>query len=227
MSSAMEKISTLVVGKYWVIRDGLCEILKKQEDIECAGTASNIQEAVELTKSLTPNVVIIDVARHDQYPVEATKLIKSAHASAAILVISRDKDIDHVRACMQAGVSGYLLRDGGFEELIQTIRMLRFGKTVFGIGDVSRVLYGISSDDAEVVKHQLSKLHAREVEVITLVGKGMSNKEISTELGISESTVGSHLVNIFRKLDARSRTEAVMYALKEGWINVEDLGKQL
>jgi DNA-binding NarL/FixJ family response regulator len=223
----MEKISTLVVGKYWVIRDGLCEILKKQEDIVCVGTASNIQEAVELTKHLMPNVVIIDVARHDQYPVEATELIKSAHPSAAVLIISRDKDIDHVRACMQAGVSGYLLRDGGFEELIQAIRMLKFGKTVFGIGDVSRVLYGVSSDDHEAGKHPLNTLHAREVEIITLVGKGMSNKEISAQLDISESTVGSHLVNVFRKLDVRSRTEAVMCALREGWINAEDLGKQV
>jgi DNA-binding NarL/FixJ family response regulator len=223
----MEKISTLVVSRYWVIRDGLSEILKGQEDLECVGTASNIQEAIELTKHLMPNVVIIDVARHDQYPVEATKLIKSAHTPSAVLIISGDKHIDHVRACMQAGVSGYLLRDGGFEELVQTIRMLKFGKTVFGIGDVSRVLYGVSSDDTETGKRQLSELHAREVEVITLVAKGMSNKEISTDLGISESTVGSHLVNIFRKLDAKSRTEAVMYALREGWINIEDLSKQL
>lgn len=217
----------MIVNERWVIQDGLCELLKTEKGIVCAGTASSIQQAIELAKDLKPDVVIVDVANHNQYPVESTSLLKSAYPNIAILLISGDKDIGHVRACMQAGVNGYLLNDGGRDELIYAIRMLSFRKTVFSVGDISRVLYGLSTDGHEAEAYSVSALHRREIEVLTLAGRGMSNKQISAKLGITESTVGSHLVNVFRKLDVESRTEAVIYALRKRWITVRDLDKEV
>lgn len=223
----MKDISVLIVNEYWVVREGLCELLSSEKGIVCVGTASSIQEAIKLAKDLKPSVVIVDVASHNQYPVEATSLLRSAYTNIAILLVSGDKDIDHVRACMQAGVNGYLLRGESRDELIYAIRILNFGKTVFSVGDLSRVLYGLSTDGHEAETYSVSALHRREIEVLTLAGRGMSNKQISAELGITESTVGTHLVNVFRKLDVESRTEAVIYALRNGWITVHDLDREV
>ncbi|MBA7613902.1 Transcriptional regulatory protein LnrK [subsurface metagenome] len=224
---AMKEISVLAVNEYWAVRDGLCELLGSEKGIVCIGTASSIQEAIKLAEDLKPSVIIVDIASHNEYPIEVTSLLRSACPNTAILLISGDKEIDHVRMCMQAGISGYLLRDGSRDELIYAVRMLGFGKTVFSIGDVSRLLYGLSTDDRETGTYSLRALHKREIEVLTLAGKGMSNKQISRELGISESTVGTHLVNVFRKLDVESRTEAVIYALRKGWLTVRDLDREV
>lgn len=224
---AMKNISVLVVNEYWAARDGLCELLRNEKDIVCVGTASSVQKAIGLARDLKPSVVIFDIVNYNHYPVEATSLLRLACPKIAILITSGDKNVDHVRACMQAGVNGYLLRDGGRDELIYAIRMIDFGKMVYSIGDVSRVLYGLSTDSHEAETYPVSGLHRREIEIVTLAGRGMSNKQISVELGITESTVGTHLVNVFRKLDVESRTQAVIYALRKGWVTVHDLDREV
>lgn len=219
----MEKIKVLVVSDYWAARDGLCELLQKQKDLDCVGTAEDIEKTVELVKQLHPDVVLADVTTHKSYAVENTHQIKSACPTTAILLVSGDKDINHVRGCMQAGVNGYLLRDGGHDELMYAIRMVRFGKSVFSVGDVSRILYSLSADSDEG-KVDLCLLRSREMQVLELAARGKSNKEISAELHISENTVGTHLAHIFRKLNVQSRTEAVVYALRQNWFTIDALG---
>ena len=218
----MEKIRVLIADAHPVFREGLCQLLEHEEDMECVAKPADGEEAVRLTMELLPDVAIIDIAMPKLNGIEAVKQIKAARPATAILIVSAFDYESYILASLRAGAAGYLLKSTPLHELTNAIRSVHAGEAVFDFRATSKILRRLADDKGEERRY-LEELKPRELEVLRLAGKGISNKEIAGELVISERTVQTHLVNIFRKLGVGSRTEAVLHALKEGWLTLDDL----
>ncbi|MDY6893729.1 MAG: response regulator transcription factor [Chloroflexota bacterium] len=218
----MTKIRIFVADDHPAFREGLCRCLSDEEDLEVVGSSEDGEEAVRMAGELLPDVVIVDVAMPKLDGIEATRQIKARCPNAAVLIISAYNYQSYLLASMRAGASGYLLKSAPISELVNTIRMVHSGSAVFDFKAVGKILRRIA-DDGNEESGGLEELQPRELEVLKQVARGISNREIASSLGISERTVQSHLVNIFKKLGVGSRTEAVLHALKEGWLTLDDL----
>lgn len=218
----MKKIRVLVADDHPVFGEGLRRLLNHEKDLYCIGVAADGLEAVKLAKELHPDVALVDVSMPTMNGIEVAKQIKRICPTTAVLMLSAYKYQQYVLACIEAGANGYLLKTTPRRELFCAIRMAYGGQGVFNLEVTSNVLHGLASLKD---KHRAGscKLHSRELQVLKLAARGMSNKKIASELGISSNTVGTHFVNIFRKLRVESRTEAALYALKEGFITMDDV----
>ena len=219
----MERIKILVADSHPVFREGLCRLLKDEIDLEIVGTAKDGDEAVRLTNELLPDVAIIDVAIPKVSGIEVAKQIKSSCPTTAVLMVS-DSYRAYINAALRAGVAGYIFKNAPVNELISAIRLVHCGEGVFDIKVVKRIAHRLAAEKAKE-NGELDELHRRELELLKLAAKGMHNKDIATHLVISERTVQSHLVNIFRKLGVHSRTQAILHALEEGWFTLDDLSE--
>jgi len=221
----MGKIRVLIADDHPLFREGLCRLFQDEEGLECIAMAEDGEEAVKLTQELRPDVAILDVNMPKLTGIDAARQIKQTCPKTAVLMLSAYKYNHYVIASIQAGVDGYLLKNTPRSELIESIRMIHSGKGIFNIEAISKILRRLTSgtDSAESGANELRK---RELEVLKLTARGMSNKQISSELNITDNTVGTHLVNIFRKLRVESRTEAALYALKEGLISTDDIASK-
>jgi DNA-binding NarL/FixJ family response regulator len=216
----MEKIKVLVADNHPIFREGLCRLLEDENDLEAVGRAADGAEAVRLAKDLLPDVAIIDVAMPGINGIEAATQIKAACPGTAILMMSAYRYEPYMLASLRAGAAGYLLKNIPLRDLINAIRLVHAGEGVFDLKAASKILSRVAGDKE---RRDLEGLCRRELEVLGLAAKGLGNKEIAAELVISERTVQTHLVNIFRKLRVSSRTAAVFTALKEGWLTLDDL----
>jgi DNA-binding NarL/FixJ family response regulator len=147
--------------------------------------------------------------------------MKEVSPDTAVLMVSAYSYPSYVLAALRSGAAGYLLKDTPLSEIINAIRMVNSGEAVFDMKATGKILRRLANDGTD--RRKTEELQPRELEVLNLAAKGVGNKEIATKLSISERTVQTHLVNVFRKLHVNSRTEAVLYALKEGWLNMDDL----
>ncbi|HSL01094.1 MAG TPA: response regulator transcription factor [Rubrobacteraceae bacterium] len=199
----------LIVDDHPVVRAGLRGMLSGQPDFEVLGEAANGAEAVALTKKLHPNVVLMDLRMPEMDGVTAIGQIKARHPDVQILVLTTyDSDSDILPA-IESGATGYLLKDAPREELFQAIRAAAQGKPLLTSAIAARLMERMRSPAVEA-------LSSREIEVLNLVAKGASNKEIAGQLYITEATVKSHLLRIFGKLGVADRTAAVTRALEQG-----------
>jgi len=212
----MNKIRVLLADDHLLAREGLRRILEGEEDLDCVAVADSGEQAVELTRKTMPDVAIIDVSMPGMSGIEATEKIKEISPKIAILIVSAYKYDHFIKACIEAGADGYLLKDNMLAcNLTGAVRTLHKGESVFDheVGTVIRKL--TKSVHENVTSGELSQ---REFEILRLVALGFSNKGIASGLGIREQTVGTHLANIFAKLGVSSRTEAAVYAIERGWI---------
>jgi len=217
----MNKIRALVADDHPIFQEGLSRLLVEQDDIEVVARPTNGDETIRLAKELMPDVAIIDVAMPKPNGIEAAKQIKEACPNTAILMVSAFGYESYMLASLRAGAAGYLLKNTAPRELISAVREVYAGEAVFDLKAVSRILDHLPSEGEE--RRGLAELRQRELEVLKLAAKGMSNKGIATGLGVSERTVQTHMLNIFRKLGVGSRTEAVLRALRAGWLTLDDL----
>lgn len=216
-----KRIRILIADDHPAFRDGLCRLLEDESDIQVVGRAADGDEAVRMVKELSPEVAVIDVAMPGTNGIEATKQIRACCPRTRVLIVSAHNIEAYMLAALRAGAAGYLLKTAPLAEIVNAIRLVHSGGGVFDLKAGSRIMSRLVSQRGGGRTGET--LHPRELEVLKLVAKGMSNKEIAKNLVISERTVHTHLINIFRKLDVGSRTEAVLYALKEGWLALEDL----
>ena len=222
MAITMDEIKVLVVDDHPAFREGLCRAVADTDDIKVVATSGDSEEAIRLAQKLVPDVVVINVVMPKLSGIEVAKKINVSCPNTGILMVSAHTLGAYVLPAWRAGAMGYLLKTSSVDDLISAIRSVRAGETVLDpavAGKLLRLLATITSEETK----GLEVLHHRELDVLKLVAKGMHNIDIAKELHISDHTVHAHLTNIFVKLGVSSRTEAVLRALKEGWLTFNDL----
>ena len=223
----MDKIKVMLVEDHALVREGTRELLDQENDLQVLVEAGDGEEAVRLAAEHSPDVVIMDIAMPKLNGIEATKQIKATNPAIAILVLTAYDDDQYIFAFLEVGAAGYLLKDATMNDLIQAIRAVHAGESVLHPAVARKVINYFArhtdkrrADDYD--KSGTDHLTDREMEVLKLAAKGMTNREIATALTISTRTVQVHLSNVFSKLGVGSRTEAVLYALRKGWFTLED-----
>jgi DNA-binding NarL/FixJ family response regulator len=219
----MEKITILLVDDHAVVRESIRKLLEEQEDFLVVGEAGDGERAVELARSLKPRVVLMDIAMPLLNGIEATRQIREICPQTHILILSAYDYSQYVFALLEAGATGYLLKDVNGQELIRSIYRVDKGEPVLCPSVATKVMQKFRSKDDPEAGHHSETLTAREVEVLAMAGKGLKNQEIALRLFVSKRTVETHLASIFSKLKVGSRTEAILFALKAGMINLDDV----
>ena len=219
----MENIRILIADDHPVFRDGIRRLLDEQEGIEVVGQDNDGEEAVVLAKKLEPDLVIMDIMMPKLSGIDATKEIKTEFPGTAVLLLSGYDNEPNVLAALRAGAAGFLSKGAHSSEIVHAVKSIRMGEPVLDQSIAYKILTRMVSAGDSETKATLEELHDRELEVLKLAAKGMTNRSIADELFISERTVQTHFANIFRKLNVGSRTEAVLRALKEGWLSPGDL----
>jgi two-component system, NarL family, response regulator LiaR len=217
----MEKIRVVIADNHPAFREGLCRLLSDEKELEVVGQAGDGEEIITLSKNLKPDVAIVDVAMPKLSGIEATKRIKETSPNTAVLIVSAFNYQTYILASLRAGAAGYLTKDTPIRELVTAVRLAYAGDGIIDRSAANNIIRHLIAD--KNAKKGNLDLYPREIEVLKLTAKGMRNKEIAKELNISERTVQAHLSNIFSKLEVDSRTEAVLQALKEGWLDICDL----
>jgi DNA-binding NarL/FixJ family response regulator len=216
-SRQSNKIRVLVADDQRLVRDGIASLLSLQEGIEVVGTASNGEEAVEQALVLKPEVVLMDIRMPILDGVEATRRIRRELPECQVLMLTTFDDEEYVLDALSAGACGYLLKDIPAHDLASAIKAAYQGIYQLDPGVAGKMLLALSADrgraEPEVAApHTAADLSAREVEVLRLIAKGASNREIAEYLVITEGTVKNHISNILNRLGLRDRTQAAMYA---------------
>jgi NarL family two-component system response regulator LiaR len=221
----LRKIRILIADDHAVVREGTRRILEQEPDMEVVGEAGDGEEAVNLATSLKPDVAIVDVSMPKMDGIEATRKIKAACPSINVLILSAYDDDQFIFSLLEAGAAGYLLKSIRSRELLDAIRAVYSGESVLHPSIARKVLnrFVSTSDRPTESKEPLGVLSDREMEVLKLAAKGFSNQDIAEKLCLSIRTVQGHLGHIFNKLQVSSRTEAVVRALKEGWVTLDDV----
>lgn len=218
----MKNIRVMVVDDHPAFRAGLSRLLQEENELEVVGTSGDGVEAIKLAAEFKPDVIIMDVSMDGIDGIEAARLIKTNSPETDILIISAFSYPSYILGALKAGASGYLLKNTPFRGIIKAVRSISSGEAIFDMKVAGGLLRRLATDSVEKY-NGLYQLQPRELQILSLVAKGKANKEIAILLDISERTVQTHLVNVFRKLQVNSRTEAVLQGLKLGWLTLQDL----
>jgi NarL family two-component system response regulator LiaR len=220
----MSTIKILIADDHAVVRDGTRQILEQEKDLEVIAEAADGAEAIKLAGSTRPDVAIIDIAMPGVDGIEATRQIKSLYPKIAVLILSAYDDDQFVFSLLEAGAAGYLLKSVRGRELIEAVRQVHAGESVLHPSIARKVLNRFVPASGKASGQKSTEvLSDREIEVLKYATRGLSNQNIADELCLSLRTVQAHLGHIFNKLQVSSRTEAVVRALKEGWVTLEDI----
>ncbi|CAG0932884.1 Transcriptional regulatory protein LiaR [Thermoflexales bacterium] len=214
-----ERIRILIADDHAVVRHGLRALIATEPDLELVGEAPDGVVAVELAAALHPDVILLDMAMPRKTGLEAIYDIKRDDPQARILVLTSFAEDDHIFPAIKAGATGYLLKDAAPHELLQAIRDVESGEVSLH-PTIARKLVGELKrpPDLPPAEEQLTE---REAQVLALVARGLSNQEIATQLVIGERTVRTHVSNILSKLHLANRTQAALYAQREGLAHLE------
>ncbi len=221
MSNSDNTIRVMLADDHAVVRAGIRQFLEQADDIEVVAEADDGQEAMELIEEHHPDVAVLDIQMPKASGIEVTRWIRVHHREVVVLILTAFDDDPYVMAVLQAGANGYVLKTASPEEIIRAVRDVHAGKSALDAEIVQKIVTQVASG---IQDQTLEKLTGRELEVLTLVAKGYTNKAIGVQLGISDRTVQGHLAHIFSKLQSGSRTEAVMRAVSMGWLP-SDLGE--
>jgi two-component system, NarL family, response regulator LiaR len=219
-----QKTRVVLADDHPLLRQALRDVLEKQPDFEVIAEASDGEEAVKLATELVPDVVIMDISMPNLNGLEATKQIKARCPAIAVLVLTVHSDSEHILSILQAGAGGYLTKSVYGDEVIHAVRALVSGETVLS-PSVSQQIFKYAFQH-NIKPRRLdvgNKLSTRELEVLSLAAKGISNKDIALKLGLSLRTVKGYLADLFLKLNVASRTEAVIVGLRRGILTLNDL----
>jgi NarL family two-component system response regulator LiaR len=207
-------IRILIVDDHTVVRDGLNALLSAEPGMQVVGAAGDGEGAVRLERELAPDVILLDLVMPRMDGVQATRQIKRQNPQARILVLTSFGEDHQVFAAIKAGASGYMMKDTSSDELIQAIRDTYAGAPVMQPEIAQKLMREIQNqDDAGAPGEVLTE---REIEILQHLAQGKSNQQIADDLFLSERTVRTHITNILSKLGLSNRTQAVLYALREG-----------
>jgi NarL family two-component system response regulator LiaR len=222
-------IRVLIVDDHAIVRDGICALLATKPDIEVVGEAGNGREAVSKAQCLLPDVILMDLMMPEMDGIEAIRRIVAHRPGARILVLTSFAADDKVFPAIKAGAMGYLLKDSESEDLVRAIHQVYRGESSLHPKIARKLLQELSSPPQPpptpepVSGPTVDPLTEREVQVLQLLARGLSNQEIADQLVIVEGTVRAHVSNILSKLHLVSRTQATLYALREGLASLDDI----
>lgn len=212
----MRRIRVLLVDDHRVVREGLRSLMEREEDLEVVGETDNGYTACTMARELTPDVILMDIEMPEMDGLEATRRIKERMPSVRILALTMHMNEEHVYGMLKAGAEGYLLKYAAARELTTAIRAVYRGESTLSSVIANKLIKGVREKTAYL--HSDEILSKREKEILTLMARGDTSREIGVQLCISPKTVDNHRSRIIDKLQVRNRVEAVMYAAKLGLI---------
>lgn len=215
-------IRVLLADDHALVREGTRRLLEAEDDLKVVAEAASGEEALEETKRLRPDIAIMDIAMPGIGGIEATRAIKTDCPETAVLVLSAYDDEPYLIALLEVGAAGFLLKNVNGQELINAIRAVSRGESVLPPLLAEKAMRRLSERPQEPTRAAMELLSEREFDVLRLAARGLPNKEIARRLNLSIRTVHSHLANIFTKMHVGSRTEAVLLALRQGMISLQD-----
>lgn len=219
--SSEKKIKVLLADDHQVVRTGIHQYLDSAPGIAVIAEADDGGQAIEMIAEHSPDVAVLDIQMPKKTGIEVTRWVRANHPSTGVLILTAYDDDPYVLAVLKAGANGYVLKTATGEEIVQAVLDVHEGKSALDPEIARKVMSRISGGS---VVESIEELTSRELEVLTLVAQGYTNRAVGVQLGISDRTVQGHLAKIFGKLQASSRTEAVMRAVSSGWLPA-DLGE--
>jgi DNA-binding NarL/FixJ family response regulator len=227
---AADRIRILVVDDHALFRGGITNVLTAVREFEVVGEAADGREAVEMSGAVSPNIVLMDLTLPPPGGLETTQRIRREFPAVAVVVMAQEEDEESLFASIKAGAAAFVIKDISPDDLIHVIRRVSLGE--FLINDkvfskpavASRVLkefreLAVYGQEAQPI---FAPLSPREVEILDNIAQGMTNKQVAYALSISEQTVKNHMSSILRKLAVNDRTQAVVYAMRQGWIKMPE-----
>ncbi|KKM12498.1 hypothetical protein SY88_02880 [Clostridiales bacterium PH28_bin88] len=218
----MPKINILIVDDHPMIREGLVTMLNSYPDINITGTCADGQEAIEAVKRKAPDVILMDIKMGKVNGIEATREITFNYPGVKVIMLTIYEDADSVRLALQAGASGYVLKQASKEKLVESIRLIHKGETVIDtsllsqlVVDYTRLAQETAVQGQALVTEDGKKLTLREKEILKYLAHGLTNKEISAKTHLAVDTVKTHLRNIYRKLEVKNRSQAITLITKK------------
>jgi len=220
----MKKITILLAENHVVVREGIRRFLEREANFEVVGEAGDGEEAVQMASQLKPDVIVMDISMPKLNGIEATKQIKVLQPSAVVLILTAYDYEQYIFPLLEAGAAGYLLKDVSSRELVSAIQTVHKGEAVLHPAVARKVMERLRQTKVEPTgERALDLLTKREITILKMAARGMSNSDMAQELHLSVRTIESHLGSIFNKLGVGSRTEAVIQAMKKGWFTLEEL----
>lgn len=217
-----DTVTVLVVDDHQIVRRGITTFLETEPGIEVLGEAENGREAVTLAQELEPDVILMDLVMPEMDGIEAIRQIRSLQSKSQILVLTSFGSDDKIFPAVKAGALGYLLKDTSPEELTRAIRQAAEGHATLNPTVASRLLREFSSETEPATP--IEPLTEREIEVLGLITRGLTNEQIGKKLFISEATVRTHVSHILGKLNLENRTQAALWALRKGLVTLNEVG---
>ena len=215
----MTPITVLIADDHPVVREGLAQMIALYDDLTIVGQAGDGAEAVEQARALSPDVVLMDVRMSGMDGVEATQRIRTRQSGTEVIVLSNYDDDRYIFDALHAGARGYLLKDVSADQLAEAIRAVMRGESMLDRSVMDRVVGEFQQMGRQGQNPPPERLTARELEVLQRLAEGRSNQEIAELLVVSEKTVKSHLTSIYRKLNVRDRSQAIVTALQENLVS--------
>jgi DNA-binding NarL/FixJ family response regulator len=219
VSAPAREVRIVVADDHEVVRSGFAELLDSQPDLSVVGTASNGRDAVEISRELGPDVVLMDIRMPGMDGIEATRLVTRAGPGAPRVLVLTTFDLDeYVYDALRAGASGFLLKDVTAEKLFDAVRVIAVGEALLAPSVTRRLISEFAGRPDTKPAPAFADLTPRETEVLRLVAEGLSNAEIAARLVVTEETVKTHVSRILSKLGLRDRTQAVVAAYETGLV---------
>lgn len=217
----MDKIRVFLADDHTVVREGLRALINAQPDMHVVGEADNGRAAWLLSKGLDPDVAVMDVSMPEMSGAQATERLRAECPRVKVLALTVYEDRAYLRQMLEAGATGYVLKRVAMEELAQAVRTVAAGGSYIDPTLAGQVISSYLNQDSAVGKSAAAELSEREAQVLRLVAWGYSNKEIGWKLNINVKTVDTYRLRLMEKLNLRSRTDIVRYALRKGWLQEE------
>jgi DNA-binding NarL/FixJ family response regulator len=220
----MKPIRILLADDHAVVRAGIRQFLERAPELQVVAEADNGEMAQQRIVTHHPDVAVLDIQMPKATGIEVTRWIRAHHPRTGVLILTAYDDDPYVMAVLQAGANGYVLKTASPDEIVQAVREVHEGKSALDPAIARKLMSQFTSHSGaspQLDTQGYDPLTDREAEVLTLVAKGFTNKAIAVQLSISDRTVQGHLAKIFVKLQAASRTEAVMRAVSFGWITAD------